>query len=131
MTLKDNCDYKHKGPWRLNESLLTDQLFTTQIEKAIMEFFTLNDTGDATARTIWQGHKAVIRGILIRRAAHLQQTSQAQWLTWDTRVADLKNKINPTAAMQKNINEIANKIKICMIQRVGFNLCKLKATYYT
>lgn len=67
LTIKIRFNEKEyrKGTWRLNEDLIDDleveKIITTEIE----QYFSTNDTPDVTKATIWEAHKAYIRGKLI------------------------------------------------------------------
>uniref|UniRef100_A0A8C5WJQ4 Reverse transcriptase domain-containing protein n=1 Tax=Leptobrachium leishanense TaxID=445787 RepID=A0A8C5WJQ4_9ANUR len=64
--------------WRLNTSLLTDPLLVADINTCLQAYFEENDTPDVTAPTLWEAHKAVIRGVLISRATVRKQARSDQ-----------------------------------------------------
>lgn len=51
--------------WRINEELLQEKVAEERIKKELAQFFKINDTDDVTEATVWEAHKAYIRGILI------------------------------------------------------------------
>uniref|UniRef100_A0A8C5PVG5 Reverse transcriptase domain-containing protein n=1 Tax=Leptobrachium leishanense TaxID=445787 RepID=A0A8C5PVG5_9ANUR len=51
--------------WRLNVSLLDDPLITAELHTTLENFLTENDTPDISIPTLWEAHKAVIRGFFI------------------------------------------------------------------
>ena len=52
--------------WRLNGSLLRDEEVLEDMVKEIDFYFDTNDIPECDPRTIWEAHKAVIRGVLIK-----------------------------------------------------------------
>lgn len=66
------------GTWRLNESLLQEQDVVAEVVKEIGHYFHTNDTADSDTGTVWEAHKAVIRGVLIKHGARIkhQRTTQ-------------------------------------------------------
>ncbi|CAI9561909.1 unnamed protein product [Staurois parvus] len=79
MTLSDHIPVKMKLGWgkrltggigwKLNEALLLDQEIDQRIREEIERFFQENETGEVSVATVWESHKAYIRGILIASAA--------------------------------------------------------------
>lgn len=59
--------------WRLPETIISDPIRKVEIEKAISDYFTLNDTADVSAETLWAAHKATIRGKLIQISSQIKR----------------------------------------------------------
>lgn len=53
-----------KGPWSLNEDLIED-IEVEDCKKEINQYFLWNETPELTKATIWEAHKAFIKGKLI------------------------------------------------------------------
>uniref|UniRef100_A0A8C5PM05 Reverse transcriptase domain-containing protein n=1 Tax=Leptobrachium leishanense TaxID=445787 RepID=A0A8C5PM05_9ANUR len=51
--------------WRLNVSLLEDPLIRDELHDTLERFFTENSVTDTPIPTLWEAHKAVIRGFFI------------------------------------------------------------------
>lgn len=62
--------------WRFNETLLTNPVHSTMIERDLKEYFWLNDTPDISPISLWGAHKLVIRGNLIQLASCLKREKQ-------------------------------------------------------
>lgn len=67
--------------WKMNDSLLTDEIDVKEIEKSLSLYFRDNISPDISPGTLWEAHKALIRGKLIelgarkkRERTHLQST---------------------------------------------------------
>ncbi|XP_040198878.1 vomeronasal type-2 receptor 26-like [Rana temporaria] len=73
MTLRGHFNRPPVSHWRLNESLLDDPIIVIEIEKALKEYFLINDTDGISAETLWAAHKASIRGKIIQIATKLKK----------------------------------------------------------
>uniref|UniRef100_A0A8C5PAU0 Reverse transcriptase domain-containing protein n=1 Tax=Leptobrachium leishanense TaxID=445787 RepID=A0A8C5PAU0_9ANUR len=67
--------------WRLNTSLFTDPMVVTTIAEALEYYFDENDKNETTPVTLWEAHKATIRGQLIgiaskKKKERLLETNQ-------------------------------------------------------
>lgn len=58
--------------WRLNESILSNPVHCTILEKDIVEYFQVNDDGTVSPETQWASHMAVMRGKIIQLASKLK-----------------------------------------------------------
>lgn len=63
--------------WRLNESLLSDPVRVTMLEKSLKEYFKLNNTENISEETLWAAYKAFIRGEIIKMSAQFKQERTA------------------------------------------------------
>lgn len=80
--------------WRLNESLLQDKDILEDVTKELNYYFTTNDTPDCDPGNIWEAHKAVIRGVLIKHGARIKRkrTEKLKSLLTDLAVLELRHK---------------------------------------
>lgn len=69
VTLKTNKNHSQKFCWRLNASLLVDTNIQSQIQTALTKYFQTNNTPNTSPLTIWEAHKSVIRGELIKQGS--------------------------------------------------------------
>lgn len=51
--------------WRLNEELIQHKETEDKIKKELEQYFERNDTKEISEATLWEAHKAYIRGFLI------------------------------------------------------------------
>lgn len=65
MKMKASETQRQPFTWRLNKNLLQDDKIVDILQKEIELYFVHNDTGETTDSTLWEAHKAYIRGILI------------------------------------------------------------------
>lgn len=101
-----------KSPWRLNESLLQDPEIVADLTKEISHYFHSNTTDDGDGGLIWEAHKAVIRGILIKHGARLKQHRSAQLSTLLDKLHKLesKHKQTPTNSLGSELDTIRTQI---------------------
>ena len=69
---------KNKNTWRLKNTLLNNQVITTEIKEEIKKYLETNDNENTTTQNLWNAAKAVLRGKFIAIKAYLkkQETSR-------------------------------------------------------
>ena len=74
---------KNTNTWRLNNTLLNNEVITEEIKEEIKKYLETNDNGDTTTQNLWDAVKAVLRGKFIAIQSYLkkQETSQINNLT--------------------------------------------------
>ena len=74
---------KNTNTWRLQNTLLNNEVITEEIKGEIKNYLETNDNGDTTTLNLWDAAKAVQRGKFIAIQAYLkkQETSQINNLT--------------------------------------------------
>lgn len=80
--------------WRLNECILDDAVAHKQVLDAISLYFDENTTGEVGMGSVWEGHKAVIRGELISQGSRLKRAREGE-------LQDLLGKIQKTELIHK------------------------------
>uniref|UniRef100_A0A8C5Q4M0 Reverse transcriptase domain-containing protein n=1 Tax=Leptobrachium leishanense TaxID=445787 RepID=A0A8C5Q4M0_9ANUR len=76
--------------WRLNTSLLADPLLVADIAESIRTYFTDHLTSAVPQPTIWEAHKAVIRGKLIAWASRTKKARQEETEDLLTKIRQLE-----------------------------------------
>lgn len=64
--------------WRLNEQLLGNTDSRQKIKTVLEDYFHLNASTEITSQTLWDAHKAVIRGQCISIGAYLKKMRNKQ-----------------------------------------------------
>ena len=74
---------KNTTTWRLQSTLLNNEVITEEIKGEIKKYLETKDNGDTTTQNLWDAAKAVLRGKLIAIQAYLkkQETSRINNLT--------------------------------------------------
>lgn len=101
-----------RKPWRLNESLLQDSEVIADVTKEITEYFRTNTDTDSKAGLIWEAHKPVIRGVLIKHGARLKKQRKAQLTSLLDKLHTLetKHKQTPTGTLGTELDTIRRQI---------------------
>ena len=75
---------KNKNTWRLNNTLLNNEVITEEIKGEIKKYLETNDNGDTMTQNLWEAAKAFLRWKLIAIQAYLkkQETSRINNLTF-------------------------------------------------
>ena len=69
---------KNTNTWRLNNTLLNNEVITEEIKEEIKKYLETNDNGDTMTQNLWDAAKADLRGKFIAIQSYLkkQETSQ-------------------------------------------------------
>ncbi|CAH2223742.1 Hypothetical predicted protein, partial [Pelobates cultripes] len=110
-----------------------DQTFTTTLTEALTSYFQTNDTPDVHPTTVWQAHKAVIRGLLISRASFLKKKAQQEHLhlLCTLRDATAANIVDPSPQLAQTIHDTTTSINNMAISKTAHILHKLKQKTYS
>ena len=75
---------KNTNTWRLNNTLLNNEVITEEIKGEIKNYLETKDNGDMTTQNLWDAAKAVLRGKFMAIQSYLkkQETSQINNLTF-------------------------------------------------
>ena len=69
---------KNSNIWRLNNTLLNNQLITEEIKTAIKMFIEMNENENTTTQNLWDTIKAVLKGSFIAIQAYLKKQEKSQ-----------------------------------------------------
>ena len=105
---------KKNSVWRLNNSILNDNLCKEYIKKELSDYLLNNDNGTVNPNVLWEAWKAVLRGKLISYCAHRKKLRQGYLLGLQSKLKDLENlhsvqKDAETLAQLKCIQQKINK----------------------
>ena len=64
---------KNTNTWRLNNTLLNNQVITEEIKEEIKKYLETNDNGETTTKNLWDAAKAVLRGKFIAIQSYLKK----------------------------------------------------------
>uniref|UniRef100_A0A8C5M2S8 Reverse transcriptase domain-containing protein n=1 Tax=Leptobrachium leishanense TaxID=445787 RepID=A0A8C5M2S8_9ANUR len=64
--------------WQLNESLLSDPGLVTRVDEALTNYFADHERTEVPLPTVWESHKAMIRGLLISLASRKKKEQRRE-----------------------------------------------------
>ena len=79
------CKENYFRYWRLNTSLLTKQPVVQELKNDLKEYFDINNNGEVTPSTLWDGAKSVIRGKIIQISSRIKR-AQLEKQNWKTKL---------------------------------------------
>uniref|UniRef100_A0A8C5MBT2 Endonuclease/exonuclease/phosphatase domain-containing protein n=1 Tax=Leptobrachium leishanense TaxID=445787 RepID=A0A8C5MBT2_9ANUR len=121
-----------KFMWRFNDSILSDPGALAEIEQTLKEYFALNNTPGITPETLWQAHKAVLRGVCLKWASRLNKVRQADRLSILSQIhlAAQANSSDPTPAHLKTLLEAQARLSDWNYKALLYSQRRLKTRYY-
>ncbi|KAJ0059923.1 hypothetical protein NL108_015598 [Boleophthalmus pectinirostris] len=81
---------RHFKYWRLNVSILSDKDIQKQLKDTLKEYFLLNDNGEVSLSTLWDGAKAVLRGKCIEVTVQLKKQRLAKQIELESEIKRLE-----------------------------------------
>ncbi|KAM9316158.1 uncharacterized protein PAF06_007135 [Gastrophryne carolinensis] len=109
-----------RGQWRLNSSLLQDPVVKADIHKVITDYFASNDTGEVSRMSLWEAHKCVVRGVLIKHGARLKRERNKQ-------IELLSREIFETETLHKKTLDAALGAKLTRLRESLRDICLTEA----
>lgn len=94
MTLQISPSGSARSPewrWRLNESLLQIPEIREDVAKELEAYFRTNYTPGGDPGMIWEAHKAVMRGVLIKHGSRVKKAREAQIVKLAEKIQDLES----------------------------------------
>ncbi|CAH2283439.1 Hypothetical predicted protein [Pelobates cultripes] len=118
--------------WRLQDSLLLDPSVKEKVSEELTSYFTLNETGDLPATTIWEAHKSVLRGTLMRLASQKKRESRKHITDLLTRITtlELQHKRSQLEGTYKELLEARRSLHTHMTKRHYSSIQRSKAFFY-
>ncbi|XP_053568667.1 proteasome activator complex subunit 4 [Bombina bombina] len=97
--------------WRFDDFLLNNQPIKLQIETRLLEYFQHNNTGEVPGPIVWEAHKSVLRGELIKQRALNSKQLRLKYSTLLLKIRDLeiKHKKLPSDTATTKILQQARK----------------------
>lgn len=91
--------------WRLNESLLQDTDVPEDVIKELGFYFKINDTPECDPGIVWEAHKTVIRGVLIKHRARIKHkcSEQLKLLHEELATLELRHKRVQTLSLERDL----------------------------
>ncbi|CAH2284470.1 Hypothetical predicted protein [Pelobates cultripes] len=105
--------------WRLNEALLLDPGTKDQIRQALEQYFGENDTPEASPISVWEAHKSVLRGTLIRIASQKRKAFMQEMVDLYRSISTLErqHKRSQLNAVYGELMEHRRRLKDLILKR--------------
>ena len=103
---------KNTNIWRLNNTLLNNEVITEEIKGEIKKYLETNDNGDTTTQNLWDAAKEVLRGKFIAIQSYLkkQEASQISNLNLHLKQLEKEEQQNPKVSRRKEIIKTRSEI---------------------
>ena len=69
---------KNTNIWRLNNTLLNNQVITEEIKEEIKKYLETNDNENMKTQNLWDAAKAILRGKFIAIQSYLKKQEKSQ-----------------------------------------------------
>ncbi|CAH2285090.1 Hypothetical predicted protein [Pelobates cultripes] len=118
--------------WRLQVSLLLDPSVKETVSEELTSYFALNETDDLPATTIWEAHKSVLRGTLMRLASQKKRESRKHMTDLLTRITtlEMQHKRSHLEGTYKELLEARRSLHTHMTKRHYSSIQRSKAFFY-
>ena len=123
---------KNTDTWRLNNTLLNNQVITEEIKEEIKKYLETNDNENTTPQNLWDAAKTVLRGKFIAIQSYLkkQETSQINNLTLHLKQLEKEEQKNPKVSRRKEIIKIRSEINEKEMEETIAKINKTKSWFY-
>lgn len=118
--------------WRLNESLLKKPQLREELRQGISRYFLENEGSVSSPLTLWEAHKAVLRGQCIAIGSRLKRDIKAQVDTLMTTLHTLESTlaVRPSRHLLRKIIATRTKLKTLALGRVEKLLLYSRQRFY-
>ena len=113
LVFKNKKNYrKPTYTWKLNNSLLSDNLVSKELKKEVKDFLEFNENVDTSYPNLWNTMKAVLRGKFIALSAPVKklERSYSNNLTEHLRVLEQKEANSPKRNRRQEIVKLRAEI---------------------
>jgi len=112
--------------------LLNNQWITEEIKEDIKKYLAANDNEDMTLQNLWDAAKAVLRGKLIAKQAHLRKQEKAQINKLTVHLKQLKReeRTRPKVSRRKEIIKIRAEINEIEMKKTIEKINEMKSCFF-
>ena len=139
LTLQFYNQFKGKGTWKFNNSLLHDKEYVDEIKKCIKDTvnqYSLPGFEEDTQLSInphvfWELLKCMIRGKTISYSSYIKKKKQEEETELENLLYSLQNKFNknPSEEIKNEIQDIEEKLVICREKKIIGIMARAKAKW--
>uniref|UniRef100_A0A8C5M1Q5 Reverse transcriptase domain-containing protein n=1 Tax=Leptobrachium leishanense TaxID=445787 RepID=A0A8C5M1Q5_9ANUR len=133
LVLGDAYQYYTRPPWKIRDMMLKQDLAVQTIQSALTHYFAENATQDVSPITVWQAHKAVIRGVCMQWSARQRKSYMSNRLQLLTTLQDLdvRNKLAPSQTTADLIENTLISLRDLDTDGYFHTMTRIKAAYYS
>ncbi|XP_075044810.1 vomeronasal type-2 receptor 26-like [Mixophyes fleayi] len=130
--LSDIVPRPRPASWRINDSILHDQSLILELRTLLDEYFLFNDLPDTSSMTLWEAHKAVVRGHPISMASRRKKlaTSKRASLTIQLQTLERQHKLSPDEEVLAKILKVRSDLNLLLSESTASALKRLRQTFY-
>ena len=123
---------KNTNTWRLNNTLLNNEVITEEIKGKIKKYLETNDNESTMIQNLWDAAKAVLRGKFIAIQSYLkkQETSQINNLTLHLKQLEEEEQKNPKVSRRKEIIKMRSEVNEKEMQDTIAMINKIKSWFF-
>ncbi|CAH2245827.1 Hypothetical predicted protein [Pelobates cultripes] len=117
---------------RLNETLLDDHRVLEDLRQTVATYFKENSGTEVSDPWVWEAHKGVIRGILIKWGARLkkERSHKLEALTADITTAETRHKQDPTNDNLQKLTALRLEFRTLLTTRAYRSIQLTRGTFY-
>lgn len=118
--------------WKNNTYVLSNPTHQTALAKQLVEFFSLNASPDISANTLWNSHKAYMRGVLIQLSSRLkrERTRIMSDLLKRIQTLELQQQSSPHISTHNDLFKARLELRTHFMGEYEYQLKRTKLTYY-
>lgn len=126
-------DHNPISVWINDISILQHPTYSSEIADHLKEYFELNDESVADPTMVWNAHKAVIRGIIIKLSSicKKKRTQQIDSLTSQIAKLETEHKTNPNPNLLEQLLTLRQELRSLLLYSYEYMQRKIKATSYS
>lgn len=118
--------------WRLNESLIQDPEFIEEIRSELVQFFLENDGSVQNPLILWEAHKCVIRGVLVKIGTirKQQRIKRTEELYGKLKELELRHRAVMDRDTWAELTQIRMELNELLLDRVKAQMSKSRRLFY-
>lgn len=121
-----------RGIWRLNETLLREDFILEELQREMQHFFEENQTDGISPLLVWETHKAVIRGLLVKHGARKKQqhTQQVMELVRQIEILEIRHKNRGAREDGIQLQLLRDRLRALNLKKARFLLTRSRRSFY-
>lgn len=118
--------------WKNNTCILSNPTHQSFITKRLEEFFLTNNSPDIEASTLWNAHKAYMRGVLIQLSSRVKRGKSQKVDTLLQRIKSLEvqQQSSPNSSTHRDLFKARAELRTQLMDEYEYQVKKTKLTYY-